>query len=144
MRYAVAVTCQGCATGVLAVLACRPGPQRKRFSFLSCCYSSTCGVFCRCCWASGCVSEATLALGGAFSCLSDTSIREVRVGMNLAASFCLVKLQVHARILGCLSAASLAGSPRAEDFHSRKTCPLYMDCISTPPPSSPIFLCSLI
>lgn len=42
------------------------------------------GVFWLCCSASGCVSEAMHVLGDDFSCLSKTSIREVRVGMNLS------------------------------------------------------------
>lgn len=119
VRYAVAVTCQDCVTGVLPVLGCWPGPRRKGFSFLFCCYPSTCGVFWLHCWASGCVSEATLVLGDGFSCLSDTSMGEVRVGMNLLFvcflfAFCFEKLQVYASILGCLWAVSLARSPKAE------------------------------
>ena len=61
------------------------------------------------------VSEAMLVLGDGFS-FSDTSIREVRVGiMNVL--FCFEKLQVHARILGCPWAVSLARSLKAEVFH---------------------------
>jgi len=140
MRCAVAVTCQDCDTGVLAVLGCWPGPQRRDFFFIFY-YPSACGVSWLCCWASGCVSEARLVLGDGSSRLSDMSIGEIRVDVNL----CFEKLQVYARILGCLWAVSLSRSPKAEVFHIWKAYTLYVDCIPTcTSPAFSIFFCCLI
>lgn len=81
---------------------------------------------------------------GRWLLLSDSSIREVRVGMNCS-YFCFDKLQICTRTLGCLWAVSLVRSPKAEIFHIWKMCPLYMDCVSMPPsPSSSIFFHCLI
>lgn len=125
-------------------LGCWPGPQRKGFSFLFCCYPSVLEYFD---YVVG--LQAVFLWQRLFWEMTSFVRLEHQGGQGgyelLLFLFGFDKLQVCTRTLGCLWAVSLVRSPKAEISHIWNMYFLCMDCVSMPPsPSSSIFFHCLI